>query len=315
MAEACTKSLVACVQSPTGCLEGISVLIAYGAEVTHPDLIRLAKVCKPAELKECFISALSSVDNPFVLGMTLSVAFDDAAPKAGEREGRTLSVLMQTVDDVLLEVLERLPQTIRTFAGGVDGCAVVFEPETTGALPASRAGPLTLALHERQFTETFCVAPLVFEYLNHQFVSGLPNILDREDFLGRPRGDENVSPTSAHYGQAYLFADGLVADGPLAKQMQGLEIRAPRADGLLSQTTGWARMFISGTLLAGAQFVAVGILTKPMRYYKVAVIRLALDVIVHLTMLWVYTRVVLKDAQGGLTKSEVVLTFHVTVRS
>lgn len=104
MAGACTASLAACADTSDGCLECIAVLLAHGADASHKHLIQLARVFTLDELNKCFIDVLSSVDNPFIPGMTLSVAFDDAAPKASETEARTLWSLMEMIDNVLLEV-------------------------------------------------------------------------------------------------------------------------------------------------------------------------------------------------------------------
>lgn len=150
---------------------------------SHKVLIRLAKAFTLDYLKECFVDALAWVDNPFIPGMIISVALDDAAPKGSEREKRALLKLMEIIDDVLLEILERLPQTLREFEGGVDGCKAVLEPEADKSRQYEFAGPLHLTLYERQFTETFCIAPLVFEYLSRQFVAGLPSMMDTEKVL------------------------------------------------------------------------------------------------------------------------------------
>lgn len=103
MAAACTASLAVCADNSDGCLECVAVLLGHGAEANHKHLIYLARVFTLDELNTCFIGVLSSVDNPFIPGMTLSVAFDDAAPKASETEARTLWSLMETIDNVLLE--------------------------------------------------------------------------------------------------------------------------------------------------------------------------------------------------------------------
>lgn len=64
---------------------------------------------------------------------------------------------------------------------------------------------------------------------------------------------------------------GLVADGRLGRLMQGMALPAAptRKGGILEMPTVWDKMF-SGTILPGAQFVAVGILKKPLDYYKVS---------------------------------------------
>lgn len=226
-----------------------------GAKASHKDLIHFAKKFTLDNLKECFIDALAWVDNPFIPGMTISVALDDAAPKGSEREGRALFELMGTVDDVLLEVLERLPQTVREFEGGFDGCTAVLEPETVGLCPCTFAGPLRLALDERQFTETFCMAPLVFEYLSRQFVAGLPGMMDTEEVLRSPNG------------QNHMNADGLIAHFRLGKLLQGIGPVASEDVEHSSRHQEWDRI-LGGTVLPGAQFVGVGMLTRPETYYK-----------------------------------------------
>lgn len=206
-------------------------------------------------MKDCFIDALAWVDNPFIPGMTISVALDDAAPKGPEREGRALLELMNTVDDVLLEVLERLPQTLRDFEGGFDGCTAVLEPETVNLCPRTFTGPLRLALDERQFTETFCLAPLVFEYLSRQFVAGLPGMMDTEEVLRSPNG------------QKHMYADGLVAHFRLGKLLQGIGLAASEEVEHSSRHQEWDRI-LGGTVLPGSQFVGVGMITRPETYYK-----------------------------------------------
>ena len=219
-------------------------------------------------LKECFIDALAWVDNPFIPGMIISVALDDAAPKGPEREGRALGLLMDTVDDVLLEVLERLPQTLRRFQGGVDGCKIVFEPEVVEPYDPGFDGPLKLALEERQFTETFCVSPLVFEYLSRQFVAGLPDMSDTECILSPSADKEGASSNNKWDGKRYLHEDGLVAHLAPGKLMQGIGSGASAMFSKLVTRTGLLGIF-TDTILPGAQFIGVGMLTRPETYYKV----------------------------------------------
>lgn len=74
-------------------------------------------------------------------------------------------------DSCAPQVLERLPQTIADFPGGVKGCEDIFEPEVAGIVRDRRfLGPLRLALQERQFSETLCISPLVYEYMSHRCV-------------------------------------------------------------------------------------------------------------------------------------------------
>lgn len=180
-------------------------LVSLGGE---SNLIRLAGESNLDELKAFFVGALDAVDNPFPPGMVLAVALDDAAPKAPDRENQVMLKLMKTIDDVLLEVLERLPQKMEMFDDGVKVCVAIFEPETVGLWSGPVPGPLQLALHERQYTETFCVAPLVFEYLSRKFVGGLPDVRDTGKILNIPTGNENAASQQSPSDREYLARDG-----------------------------------------------------------------------------------------------------------
>lgn len=61
-----------------------------------------------------FSGAVSLVNNPFVIGMTLSVALEDAAPKAGEGH-QVLSSLQNDVDELLREVKYAMVEMVRQF--------------------------------------------------------------------------------------------------------------------------------------------------------------------------------------------------------
>lgn len=51
-----------------------------------------------------------------------------------------------------------------------------------------------------------------------------------------------------------------------------------------------------------------------MGFNQVPAIRMFLDFVVHLFMLTLYTLVVLEGDDGSVSTTEIVLTFHVTVR-
>lgn len=104
---------------------------------------------------------------------SLSVALEESLKNAPERESRCLEALQKAMDDLLLAVLDRLPQTIASFPGGVGGCESVLEPEVVGVLrDRDFRGPLRLALQERQFSKTLCIAPLMFKYMCYRYVVG-----------------------------------------------------------------------------------------------------------------------------------------------
>eukprot|EP00903_Cladosiphon_okamuranus_P009455 g9014.t1 len=204
MTEACTAGFVTCcAPDPRRFLCGISVFFAYGAKVEPRDLIGLAAVLTMEELKGVFLGGVACVDNPFIPGVSLSVALTEALKNSAETERPILAALQECVDGLILEILERLPQTIDDFPGGVKGCEDIFEPEIAGIVRDSDfRGPLTLALHERQFSKTLCVASLMHEYMSYRFVAGLPNVQDSNNLLGRPKKEkanstaETTAPTS-----------------------------------------------------------------------------------------------------------------------
>lgn len=125
-----------------------------------------------------------------------------------------------------------------------------------------------MVLDMQQFTETFCVAPLVFEYLSRQFVAGLPDMRDTENILHPPDRDDATS-MDEWVGPEHLHDDGLVGYSPLAKHMQGIWSTVSRA---VENTARRTKLFkIWGTtILPGVQFIAVGVITRPESYYKVS---------------------------------------------
>lgn len=280
----------------------MSVLVALGADITPPDLIDIAQELTLDELKSCFIGGVCSADNPIAAGMALSVAIETAVWILPGRQRRNLSDLQDKLDELLLEVLERLPQSINRMPRGVDGCVAIFEPETVGARGANYRGPLKLALQERQFTETVCVSPLVFEYLSYKFVSGLPMPWDSED---------HIRTTYDRQRGSFSITEGMAAESYLGRLMQGLRTRRGSQGGL-DRPRDWDKL-LSSTMYPGTQFVVAGVITKPVVFYKVPAIRMSLDLIVHLFMLAVYTVVVLEDDDGTVSKTEIALTFHVMV--
>lgn len=110
--------------------------------------------------------------NPFIPGMILSVDLAGAVKEAPEGERRGIISLQTRLDSILLEMLERLPQTVRGFVDEMDGCSAVFEPGAEGY----KHGPLDSVLGEGQQMETFCVTPIVMDFLSRKFTRGLPGI-------------------------------------------------------------------------------------------------------------------------------------------
>lgn len=249
----------------------MSVIIAQGVKPPHQDLIYLSQqVFTSDHFKECFPGALTRVDNPFIPGLTISVALEKAVETA--RAGRTLLLfsLHQQVDEFILEVLERLPQVVRDFTGGLRGCAEVFEPDSKRACPAEFVGPLNHALQNPHYASTLCTVPIVADYIPLKFVSDLPHMLDTEGGFGIPctlKKEQEESPQRAN----------LVANDDLGRLMQGFS-RTLVSSGAPNDGTcpakpaaeGWRNMACSGDLLfPGVQFIVVGVASKPFSHSKV----------------------------------------------
>lgn len=244
--------------------------------------------------------------------MPLAATLEDAIKEApADSDRRKLSALQIHLDDLLLEVLDRLPPKIGRVTGQLHGCASIFEPETTGLRPAGFRGPLRLALEERRFSDTYCLSPLMYQYMSHTFASGLPDAQDTKNLLGPAPVDEGVLSLTTRNGRDYLYVQDLVADTALGKMMQGLGLPGSDANWICARPTDWDKVF-GGTLLPGGQFVAVGILTRPGAYFMSPVARMLFDFAVHVAMLVVYTAVVL-ESDETLSRTEMFLTFHVMV--
>ena len=107
--QASTASFAACLTDLRTCLDTMPVLVALGAEVTATDLIDFTQKLTLDERKRCLLDGVSSADSPFAVGMTLTVAIETAAQVIPGREKRILSDLQDKLDELLHEVLERLP--------------------------------------------------------------------------------------------------------------------------------------------------------------------------------------------------------------
>lgn len=163
--------------------EAFALLLSNGAHPRHEDLRELSRNTQHAWLKKCCLDAVTSAENPLVPGLVLSVTLADAEKSAPEGMRRKLKSLREVIDALLLEILERLPQTVLGFEEAMRGCSAVFEPEITEfcrstgqhSLNGGFPGPLMMALQRRTQTEMFCTAPLVVDFLSRKFTRGLPN--------------------------------------------------------------------------------------------------------------------------------------------
>ncbi|CAM9354242.1 unnamed protein product, partial [Ascophyllum nodosum] len=117
---------------------------------------------------ESLLTEVESASNPLIPGMNLSVPLAEAAVGAREGERRRLISLQNRVDKYLLEVLERLPQTIQGFDKGMTQCSALFEPEGPRNGLCGRPGPLRVAFERRHQMESLCTVPLVMDYLSRR---------------------------------------------------------------------------------------------------------------------------------------------------
>ena len=243
---------------------------------------------------ELVLLAVESATNPLVQGMSLSVALADAAERAREGEKRRLVDLRRSIDDFMMEVLERLPQTVRGFKDGVGGCSRLLEPEGSRGKLIGRPGPLVLSFGRRQQMEDLCAVPLVMDYLSNRFTCGLPDFKDTDGILRNEdelrqlfsASDDPMSPSLC------------VGDPKLWGWCQG----TPLEDGSPALT-----------VLPGAQFTIIGLLVKPCSYYRVPAMRMAMDFVVYLVMIAAFFNWVLLHRDGPMTIGEILFAFYIVV--
>ncbi|CAM9510922.1 unnamed protein product [Scytosiphon promiscuus] len=318
-------------------IEVLSCLLHYPVVFDPEDLIKLSREQSSEWLRTCFLETVACCDNPFVPGMTLSIAFTKAASKAREGERRKLLSLQGRVDTLLLEVLERLPQTVQGFDGGMSGCSAVFEPEFSIEDARGFPGPLRMALQERQQVQTFCTKPLLTDFLSRRFTHGLPGLRDTQNVLGDRSELVNLArggPGEWMSGQKYLtltqeeqekeddrclgrcllldIQDKVGQEGPLFGARKVLStllspcilLQGANCDGLWNNAVGL-------TFLPGAQFVAAGLVGMPDQYFRVPAMRMMLDLVVYLGMLALFSGVVLFHEDGPVTSGEIAFAFYI----
>ncbi|CAN0212826.1 unnamed protein product [Ectocarpus sp. 6 AP-2014] len=315
----------------------LSCLLQYPTMFDTADLIQLSRERSAEWLRTCFLETVACSDNPFVPGMTLSIAFAKSASVAPEGERRKLLSLQERVDTLLLEILERLPQTVQGFDGGMTGCSAVFEPELSREDARGLPGPLRLALQERQHVQTFCTQPLLTDFLSRRFTYGLPGLRDTQNILGDRRELTNLArggPGELMSGQKYLALDeegrrkedGRSLDRCLLLDLQdkigqeGTLLDSRKIiDTLLSpcillqgaNCAGLWNTAVSLTFLPGAQFTIAGLVGMPDQYYRVPAMRMLLDLAVYLGMLLFFSTVVLFHEDGPLTPGEAAFAFYI----
>lgn len=288
-------------------LEALSSLMANYARPS-PEVLRdlSARYSSGDEFRHCCLGAITSADNPFVPGMVLSTRLADAAEQAPEGEQRTISDIQKSVDELLLEIFERLPQTVRAFPGGMSACTTIFCPgfEKQGDEWEDFEGPLDLIFSKEEQRCTFCSLPLVIDFLSQRFTLGLPNLRDTARALRRSKELEHLSGRDAGTESVCLLLGRKETGNDQRErrgQMQEENMDKVGADGTRPHTrllgpgsafASWTspRALLQGanchfpslTLLPGLQFSVAGLVAKPDEFYKVPLMRLILDVVVFL---------------------------------
>eukprot|EP00752_Nemacystus_decipiens_P018490 g16578.t1 len=317
-------------------LETLSSVIANSAQPSAEDLKKLSMNVARAEFTNCCLQAVTSAENPFIPGLTLSIRLGAAAKLASEGQRRTISDTQSRVDELLLEILERLPQTVRGFEGGVDGCTEVFEPKhlrSSNEL-GDLGGPLEMILSEQEQLKTFSKSPLVMDFLSNKFSLGLSDMIDTEGVL--------ADDTQLHYLKDVQTGDGgrinlLLGDavgaflqGAGAKTpsvtllpaegafLQGAEAKTPSvtllpAVGAFLQGAGAKTPSV--TLLPGAQFTVTGVIAAPAEYYRIPAVRMALDFVVYVGVIVALSYFVLFSATGSAFDAGDIADFGLVERA
>ncbi|CAM9466764.1 unnamed protein product, partial [Ectocarpus sp. 8 AP-2014] len=297
MTDALSSSLSTCCNNLSLPVEDarlsvLAYLLQHGAKPTNKGLLRLCNLVKFPRLKESLLGSISSADNPFIPGMNLSVACTMATRRAMEGEKRRLASMQAAIDELLLEVLEHMPQTVKGFKGEMRDCAAIFEPETVISRFHGCQGPLHVVLSKRQQMETYCTIPLVLDFMSRKFTKGLPSLRDTEGVLLNNKSFTEPGQT--------LYGDGLLAEGRVF--FFGMALQRGYAGGTLS----------SITYFPGARFIISGLLSRPGSYYKVPALRMCLDLVTYILMMIIFGGfVILHEAGDTFDWMEIVFTMYI----
>lgn len=325
-------------------IEVLSCILEYPAVLDPKEVAHLSRHTPEEWMGTCFLETLASVDNPFVAGMALSIALAKATDLVPQGERRKLCSIQSMLDNLLLEVLERLPQTVQGFEdtmGGIEACSALFETHDIQEGARAGLGPLRMILQSRGHLETFATRPLVVNFLSGRFTNGLPDLLDTKNVFGDYEAAKYLVevhvvrspglwdlPTPDWYREAAKedelavsrclaidYKDSIDAYRPpylLAKGRILDALRSPSA--MLQGVSRRYRAVTSLSLFPGAQFVAGGLVAVPDVYYRVPAMRMALDFVVYLGMLAFFSAVILHHDDGPLAAGEIVFALFVLVR-
>ena len=299
----------------------LSSLIACSARPSADILKELSRRHDSGDrFKNCCLQAVTSAANPFISGITLSVRLGEAAEQATEGEQRTISDIQSSVNEMLLEIFERLPQTVRGFdeMGGSGACAKLFEPGLTSEGWKGLGDPLKMIVSSQEQLQAFCKVPLVMDYLSSKFTLGLPGINDATGVLRNARQLETLAS-----GQTDGKTHGLVLDGWDSADLPWFKHGDARSSRVLHSPTALVKRMKIGAFLQaaseespnlvyfpGAQFITAGVVGSPSNYYKVPAMRMALDFVVYLGMVAALSFFVLFHSTAGGTRGKDIVVDH-----
>lgn len=286
--------------------------------VDDTNLQALNRLWSGAWLRECCVGAVALAKNPFIPGMILSVALSQAVKGAPEGERRALAEAQDSVDALLLEILERLPQTIHGFKDGMADCRMLFEPAInpeTGEELLDSQTPLNVALQHVQHMRTFCTKALLVDYMSLKFRrQTLPELMDAKHVLQDQRqlqaldvGGRVLLGRSQHARMVVALFTGTTT---LLEQRGQHEISTrisccefPGSDKLAALT-----------FLPGAQLISAMIAYHPIRYYDVPSLRMCFNFVVYLAMIALFRMsVVLCGAGKPMTPGEFAFGVYIVV--
>lgn len=286
-------------------LAALSMLLEYGAKPDPKDLVLLSRTAESESLEACFVQAVSAAGNPFIPSLNISFGLDLAVSIAPDMERRVLIQLRRGVNRLLAETLRWMPQTVRDLPGGMAACTALFEPELTCMHRADGAdgpGPLAVALKCSTRVVTFATTPLAMDYMLQKFSRGLPGLLDSDRVIllevptvdRREEGKGHDSLTAYTQGSTLGVIMTALGETLACNSLCGL------------------------TLLPGAHFIAMGMVSVTNSYYKTPVMRLAFDLIVYAGVLALFTARVLSHSKGSINEGEIafivwVLVSHITM--
>lgn len=229
-------------------------------------------------LKNRCLRAVTFDANPFIPGLVLSSRLAEAAKEANEGDQRTINEIRTSVEDLLLEILERLPSTVREFDEDIKGgCAGMLEPRINGGHRSpSLERPLDIMLSKPEQMKVFCNVPLVMDFLSRRFAWGLPNPADTEGVL---RNSEDLHKLGAGLVIGYSEGDLLGSGGRPLEEPQGFLV------GLSIQLQAAHDHLPNLVFFPGAQFVVAGVAARPNSYYQVPAMRMLLDFVAYATMI------------------------------